>query len=123
MGPAAREHTRVRGERPRSCRSGLVEADSLFSQSLEIRACAALVAVEAQVIGPHRVQHDQEHVGRVGGRQGTALLSPSLEPVSPEDPARLNHDHHEKDRQAQRHPSSHAGRMPLEHPGQARRDP
>jgi hypothetical protein len=118
--PVAREQARVGGERPGSCRTGLVEADALSSQSLEVGTGAALIAVEAQMIGPHRVQNDNQHVGQASPGRGAALLSPRLELLLAEDPARLKDDQAEEDRQAERHPPPDASVIPLHEPRQPR---
>ena len=98
-------------------------SESAPGQSLQKRGRRTWIAVEAQVVRPHGVQHDQEHVRRAGGRQGTALFAPLLDPVAAEDPARLEQDQPQQDGNAQRQQAPRAGRMPFQQRGHAQRDP
>ena len=70
-----REHRRVRGQRPRRARHVGLEQDALARQRVDARRRLALVPVARQVVGPERVDRDQEHVrpdvpGRVGAAAG-----------------------------------------------------
>jgi len=60
--PSAGHHAGVRGERPGGRRAGLLEPDAPPGQPREVRGGVAAVAVEAQAVGPHRVEHDQQDV-------------------------------------------------------------
>ena len=96
MRPAAGEKARVRRERPGCGGARCVEANTPFGQALERRRRGTMISVEAQSIGPHRVQHDQEHVGRIGRRQRAAGFAPLLEPVSTEQGDGQDHDQSEQ---------------------------
>ena len=65
MGPAARHHAGMRGERPRGRRVRLREGDSPPGEPREVRRRVAAVAVEAHAVGPHRVEHDQQDIRRL----------------------------------------------------------
>ena len=86
VGPSAGEHARVRGERPGGRRSRLLEGTPPRGQLARFGRGVAAVAVEAQVIGPDRVQHDQQDVRRrrvgaavgMGVRAGLAALDATI---------------------------------------------
>ena len=52
----------------------------------------APVTLEAQVVGPDRVEHDQENVGRTHRRQGPTRFRSLLHPVAAELPSRQQQD-------------------------------
>ncbi len=88
----------MRGEGPGCRSSGLVEADAVFGHSLQVRSGGTLITIKAQVIRSHRVQHDEQYIGRLGRRQSSAFFTPLLDSVGSEDQARLDQDHPQKDR-------------------------
>ena len=73
-----------------------------------------MVAVKTQTVGPHRVHHDQEHVGRIGGRQRTPGLAPLLDPVSGEHGARHDQDQSQETRETPQQPPPRPDRMPFQ---------
>ena len=79
-----------------------------------------MVAVKTQMVGPHRVQHDQEHVGRIGRRQRTPGFAPLLDPVSREHRARHDQDQSQEARETPQQPPPQPDLMPLEQGDQTR---
>ena len=64
-----REDRRERGERPGRLRPGVLEADALGGEALEVRRRAPAVSQRAQSISPKRVDSDQQHIERVRCRR------------------------------------------------------
>ena len=62
VGPAAGHHAGVRGQSPGSRRPRLLERDSSPGQSRQVGGRVAAVAMEAQMVSSHRVEHDQQDV-------------------------------------------------------------
>ena len=58
------EETHVGGDRPRSRRKGLLEDNTLLGESGQIGRGGAVVAVNTKVVGSHRVQRDENDVGK-----------------------------------------------------------
>ncbi|KAJ3049802.1 hypothetical protein HK102_012414, partial [Quaeritorhiza haematococci] len=82
VGPAAGEQAGVRGERPGGRRPRLIEPDRAGGQAVQVGRGRAVVAVEAQALGPHRVEHQQQDVGRALHGRGAGRRRPGP-PVPP----------------------------------------
>ena len=105
MRPAAREETGMRGERPGGRCAGLLEANSPRRQAVEGRRGRAVVAISAQVVGPHGVEHDKEDVGRAGRGHGTTRFMPLFDGIAQLDRSGRKHRHHHQNRQRTHQPS------------------
>ncbi len=114
MRPQPREHGRVRGERPGCRRTRPIEADTPPGQDLEVRGGRPLVPVDAQMVGPHGVQHDEQDIGRARRRQGTGPFPPSLERIPADQPARLDQDRADQSGRRPAEPSPRSGHGTLQ---------
>ena len=93
VGPAAGEEAGVRHQRPgRGC-AGRVEANPVLARRSSVGVVGAAISIEAQVIRPHCIQHDQEDVGRAGRRPGTGGFAALFEPISTDDRGGQDEDH------------------------------
>ena len=72
VGVEAGKERSMRRHGPRRSADGLREDRALFAEAGQERRGIAGVAVERQVIGAHRVQHDQQYVGLAGTGSGEA---------------------------------------------------
>ncbi len=98
--PSAREKAGVGRQRPRGGRAGSIESNPDLRQSLQVRAGRASVALEAQVVGPDRVEHDQENVGRIRRWNGPVRFKPLLHPVTAEHGSCQQQSHSQHNRNA-----------------------
>ena len=101
-------------KRPRRGRHRPVEANPSCRQLVERRARGTIVAVEAQMAGSHRVQHDQEHIRGTRRGQRRGRLTTRLGPVRVPEGRCQNQHNSSHDREADPDHPPEAGRMPLQ---------
>ena len=123
MRPSSRKEACMGRQCPRAGRTHGVEADSPSRRFIQRQAGGPLVAVETQVLRRHRVEHDQDDVGRARRGQGTSLLSPLAHSTDAPLPRRQDHDEAGDHGEAETNQSSQADRMPLQNRDQSRREP
>ena len=121
MRPSSCEHDGMGWQGPRRGRLCRIEADSPRGQLVEGWAGGTVVAVEAQVVRGHRVEHDQEHVRGTRRRQGPRC-SRATPAIRSDSHRRARQDRHQTggDRQARPHQPPESVEMPIQRRDQSR---
>ena len=91
-----------------------IEANALLRQIIDRGTGTTIVAVEAQVVGGHRVQDDQENIGSTRRRKGPFVGSLRLDLVRAEEVCRQDRYQKGGDRKADPDESSKDRSTPLE---------
>ena len=81
--PPACKQAGVRRERPGGRRSGALEPNSLIRQALEVGSRVAGIAIKAEVIGPDRIQHDQQDISSLARRLRSMVSGADVERAFP----------------------------------------